>query len=440
MTYVPDQWSAWVYSAASQLGIPAAVVAAQISHESNFDNGSVGRYGERGVVQFMQDTWYQYGTSNFDDATDPRWELNAYVKYMKTLLNQYQGNVQSALAAYNAGTDTSPAGIQYADTILNNAGLPDLEKPSTDNNGVSNNFSNVNQYMPQTTPLSLEQLKAEYPLVAALLTSVPELQDIAKQASDPSNPWSLEKIIAAVQNSNWYATHSDTARQLIAIMRSDPSTYSQRVDNLSYQLQTMAAQLGVQMTPQQLQQLGVDALMSGYDQNTAVLNQKMAQFLKPASGNHFGGQAGSYEDQIRQSMLDLGVGMPESQLDQQIQNIIAGKQSVQGVQAQLRTQAASMYPAYSSQINSGMNVSDIASPYITRAQQLLEMGQGQMNINTPLIKSALQYTQDGSPAAMPMYDFEKAVRQDPRWLSTDNAQDAFMSNAHQVLVNFGFEY
>jgi len=77
---------------------------------------------------------------------------------------------------------------------------------------------------------------------------------------------------------------------------------------------------------------------------------------------------------------------------------------------------------------------------VQRAQQLLEQGPGSVNIQTPLIKSALQYTQDGQPTAMPMYNFEKQVRQDPRWLSTDNAQDSFMSNAHQVLVNFGFEY
>ncbi len=119
---------------------------------------------------------------------------------------------------------------------------------------------------------------------------------------------------------------------------------------------------------------------------------------------------------------------------------MAGKQSVQGVAAQLRTQSAAMYPAYATQINNGMNLSDIASPYMQRAQQLLEMGPGSINIQTPLIKSALQYTQDGNPTAMPMYDFEKQVRQDPRWLSTDNAQDAFMANAHQVLVNFGFAY
>lgn len=435
MVYIPPQFQDWVNRASDALQIPVAVIAAQIAHESNWDNTSVGTSGEKGIVQFLPSTWDSY--SNGGSPTDPNAELGAYVNYMRVLLKQNHNDLYATLSAYN-GDLSGAAG--YANTILQAANLPMLEHQGTDNSGINSNFSNVANYIPQTTPLSLEQLKAEYPLVAALLSSVPELQDIAKQASDPASPWSPEKIIAAVQNSKWYATHSDTARQLIAMMRSDPSTYSQRVDNLSYQLQTMAAQLGVQMTPQQLQQLGIDAMMSGYDQNTAVLNQKMAQFLKPASGNHYGGQAGSYEDQIRQSMLELGVQMPEAQLDQQIQNIVAGKQSVQGVNAQLRTQAASMYPAYSSQINSGMNVSDIASPFISRAQQLLEMGQGQMNINTPMIKSALQYTQDGQPTAMPMYDFEKQVRQDPRWLSTDNAQDAFMSNAHQVLVNFGFDY
>jgi len=44
------------------------------------------------------------------------------------------------------------------------------------------------------------------------------------------------------------------------------------------------------------------------------------------------------------------------------------------------------------------------------------------------------------PTPMPLGDFEKQVRQDPRWLSTDNAQDSIMSNAHRVLVDMGFEY
>lgn len=433
MVNVPPQYMNWVAEAAKQLNIPVAVVAAQIDHESGFNNNEVGQYGEKGIVQFLPSTWSEWSG---EDPTNLDAELSAYVGYMRKLLDQNKGNLYMALSAYN-GDLNGAAG--YANTILSQANLPNLENQTTDNSGISLNNSNVAQYVTQNQPvLSLDQLRSEYPTVAALITAVPELQNIYNQAV--SGTWSTDKFIAAVQNSHWWAATSSTARTAFATMKSDPATWNQNINNLQAQMTATAAQLGVQLTPQQAQQIAIDAITNGYDQNTAVLDQKMAAFLKPASGNHFGGQAGSYEDQIRQQMMDLGVFMPENQLDNQIQQIVAGKQSVQGVSAQLRTQAASMYPAYSNQINSGMNLSDIASPYMQRAQQLLEMGPGSVNIQTPMIKNALQYTQDGQPTAMPMYDFEKQVRQDPRWLSTDNAQDAFMSNAHQVLVNFGFEY
>lgn len=433
---VPPQYQDWILQAATQLGIPAAVVAAQINHESNFNNNSVGEYGERGIVQFLPSTWDSVGKG---DPTNLENELNAYVAYMKYLLQLEHNDVGLALAAYNAGPGNIQAGTGYANAIWQAAGLPDAEGRTGDNSGISLGNSNVADYIMGPKPiLSLDQLRSEYPTVAALITSVPELQNVYNQAV--SGTWSTDRFIAAIQNSHWWAATSSTARQAFATMKADPATWNQNINNLQAQMLSTAAQLGVQLTPQQAQQIAVDAITNGYDQNAAVLDQKMAEFLKPASGNHFGGQAGSYESQLRQSMMDLGVFVPEPQLANQIKQIVAGKQSVQGVTAQFRTQAASMYPAYAKQINSGMNLSDIASPYMQRAQQLLEMGPGSVNIQTPMIKSALQHTQDGQPTAMPMYDFEKQVRQDPRWLSTDNAQDSFMSNAHQVLVNFGFEY
>jgi hypothetical protein len=433
MTTVPPQYMQWVQQAAQALGIPVAVVAAQIDHESGFNNDSVGQYGEKGIVQFIPSTWNTWGSGDPTNLTN---ELSAYVAYMSQLLRQNSNNLYLALSAYNGDT-SGLAG--YANTILSAANLPQLEQRTGDNSGISFNNSNVAGYIVANQPvLSIDQLRTTYPTVAALITSVAELQDIYNQAV--SGTWSTDKFIAAIQNSRWWAATSSTARQAFATMKADPATWNQNITNLQTQMQNTAAQLGVTLTPQQAQQIAVDAITNGYDQNTAVLDQKMAEFLKPASGNHFGGQAGSYEDQIRQQMMDLGVFLPEDQLDTQIKQIVAGKQSVQGVTAQLRTQATSMYPAYSNQINSGMNLSDISAPYTQRAQQLLEAGPGSINIQTPLIKSALQNTQDGQPTPMPMYEFEKQVRQDPRWLATDNAQDAFMSNAHRVLVDMGFQY
>lgn len=436
MVMVPPQYEYLVQIAAQQLGISPAIIAAQIEQESGWNPNAQGTYGELGLFQFMPGTWKSWGTG---DPRNPGDELQAYVKYMKSLLQQEGGNIQLALAAYNAGPGNVSAGLSYAQTILNNSGIPPAQYRSTDNSGISLGNSNVNQYIQQNQPvLSLDQLKTQYPLVAALITSVPELQDKFNLAV--RKQWNPDQFIAAVQNTHWWATHSDSARQIFALMKADPATYNQQVDNLHANIQQLAAQLGAQLTPQQAQQFAIDALMGGYSQDQAVLNQKFSQFVTPVSGNHFGGQAGSYEDQIRQAMRDLGVFMPEDQLDTQIRQIVSGQQSVQGVQAQLRTQAASMYPAYSSQINSGMNLSDIASPFISRAQQLLEQGPGSINIQSPLVKNALQYTENGAPTAMPMYQFERTVRQDPRWLATDNAQDSFMSNAHRVLVDMGFEY
>jgi len=410
MALIPSQYQKMVQKAAQELNVPVSVIAAMAQVYNNWQ---------------------------FDG--DPQQWFDSLVDNMKALIQQSGGNIYLALATFGGPAGSAQA-TNYANKIVQMAQLAPSQYQTTDNNGISPFNSNVSNYLSDNQPvLSMASLQSEYPLVAALISSVPELEDKYKQAIQ--NQWSTDQFIAAVQNSTWWATHSDTARQVFALMKTDPATYQQNINNLYAQIQQMSSQLGATMTQAQLHQFAVDALFGGYDQNQAMLNQKFAQFVKPTSGNHFGGQAGTYEDQIRQAMRDLGVFIPESQLDNQIKQIVGGQSSVQTIMAQLRTQAASMYPAYASQINSGMNVSDIASPYIGRAQQLLEMGPGAMNIQTPLVKQALQYMgPDGKPTAMPMYDFENAVRKDPRWLQTDNAQDSFMSNAHRVLQNFGFAY
>jgi hypothetical protein len=441
MVYVPPGYEALVQKAATALGIPFAVVAAQIEQESGWNGSAVGKMGEQGLFQFMPGTWKQYGSGDFaSGAKNPTQAVDAYISYMRYLLKTENGDMQAALAAYNAGPGNIQAGMGYAQKILQVAAVPGVQYQRSDNNGISLANSPMSPYIPQAAQpvLSIDMLRSEFPLVAALVSSVPELNSIYGNAV--SGSWSTDRFIAAVQNSSWWATHSDTARQVFATMKTDPATYHQQVDNLQASLTAMASSLGANVTSQQIQALAVDALTGGYDTNQSVLRQKFAQYVQPVSGVHFGGDAGAYEDQIRQQMRDLGVFLPEDQLDRQIQQIVSGQQTVQGVSAQLRSQSASMYPAYSSQINSGMNLSDIAAPYISRAQQLLETGTGGVSIESPLIKSALQYSPGGVPTAMPLGDFEKQVRQDPRWLSTDNAQDSIMSNAHRVLVDMGFEY
>lgn len=116
---VPAQYAPLVSTAAQQLGLPEGVVAAQIQTESGWNPDATSPTGAQGLAQFEPGTWATYGTGS---PNDPTAAMNAYVKYMSVLLQQFGGNVRNALAAYNAGPGNLSAGYGYADGILSMAG------------------------------------------------------------------------------------------------------------------------------------------------------------------------------------------------------------------------------------------------------------------------------------------------------------------------------
>lgn len=119
-TNVPPQYVSYVNQAAAATGLPASVVAAQINNESGFNPNAVSPAGAQGIAQFEPGTFSSYGSGSPFNASD---SFKAYSNYMKALLKQFGGNIQNALAAYNAGPGNIGAGMGYARTILSNAGV-----------------------------------------------------------------------------------------------------------------------------------------------------------------------------------------------------------------------------------------------------------------------------------------------------------------------------
>lgn len=120
MVQVPAAYQGEVSWAAQQLGIPVAVVAAQINDESGFNPGAVSPTGAEGIAQFEPGTWA--GTGCAGSPFNPGDAFKCYVTFMHQLLASYHGNVRNALAAYNAGPGDLGAGYGYADGILSAAG------------------------------------------------------------------------------------------------------------------------------------------------------------------------------------------------------------------------------------------------------------------------------------------------------------------------------
>jgi hypothetical protein len=80
--------------------VSADLVKAIIAVESEFDQWAVSSKGARGLMQLMPDTARRLGVS---DSFDARQNIFAGTQYLRMLLDQFGGDVDLALAAYNAG-------------------------------------------------------------------------------------------------------------------------------------------------------------------------------------------------------------------------------------------------------------------------------------------------------------------------------------------------
>ena len=82
-------------------GVDPSLVKAVALVESGFNPKARSAKGAQGLMQLMPTTAKQYGVSNIHD---PYQNLNAGAKHLRGLLDQYNGDVTLALAAYNAGS------------------------------------------------------------------------------------------------------------------------------------------------------------------------------------------------------------------------------------------------------------------------------------------------------------------------------------------------
>jgi soluble lytic murein transglycosylase-like protein len=81
-------------------GVDPMLVDALVRVESSYDPDAVSRRGAMGLMQLMPATVKRL---NIDDPFDPEKNIRGGVQEVSRLLDQYSGNLQFALAAYNAG-------------------------------------------------------------------------------------------------------------------------------------------------------------------------------------------------------------------------------------------------------------------------------------------------------------------------------------------------
>ena len=98
-----DKIYASVDKYSSKYGVDKNLILAIIKQESNFNPNAESGVGAKGLMQLMDFNSEAYGVKNSFDIDE---NINAGVKHIKSYLDKYNGNVEMALMAYNAGPGT----------------------------------------------------------------------------------------------------------------------------------------------------------------------------------------------------------------------------------------------------------------------------------------------------------------------------------------------
>ena len=89
-----------IFRAGEKEGIDPRFIHAVIKQESRYDPKAVSSAGAQGLMQMMPATAKRFGLK---DPFDPAANVEAGTKYLKWLLERFDGDVSLALAGYNAG-------------------------------------------------------------------------------------------------------------------------------------------------------------------------------------------------------------------------------------------------------------------------------------------------------------------------------------------------
>ncbi|MGD2151176.1 MAG: lytic transglycosylase domain-containing protein [Desulfobacterales bacterium] len=90
-----------VIQTAGRYQVDPALVKAIIMAESGYNARAISKKGAKGLMQLMPATARALGV---EDIFNPEQNISGGVRYFKQLVNQFDGDLELALAAYNAGS------------------------------------------------------------------------------------------------------------------------------------------------------------------------------------------------------------------------------------------------------------------------------------------------------------------------------------------------
>ena len=307
----------------------------------------------------------------------------------------------------------------------------------------------------------LAKAQADYNLPDIIFSNVKSLGDILKEYVDGKIDIDLFK--QKVANDTWYRQNSTEikARYLQKFNYQDlvksgnakgTTDYEQKIAQITNNLIKQARTLGSALDEGQAKLIAEDLYIHNQDADESVITRRLVSGIRPMAGMIAGKITEDYSGLALQNYQGLqqlakrngfkleGILPPNldgtpARAEDTLKRLALGEIDPTRLAQDVRKLAAVGQPQFVRDLlGQGIDLDQIYSPYRRTMANILELDEGQIDLNDPTLRMGINDKGDVN-----LYDYSKALRQDSRWQYTGNARKEVSDSALTVLRNFGFQ-
>jgi hypothetical protein len=232
-----------------------------------------------------------------------------------------------------------------------------------------------------------------------------------------------------LQKSSWFQTKGTVAAERITLKLQARAVYEQQLDAEVSEFTRELTRLGLQLPA------GTDLrkfVENFYDAGLDFNSTRVKDMLAGLGTTQQGGATTNVKDALKAAARSFGVTYNDAWFEQAARSVALGTSTLEQWQDEIKTLAKNSFPAFAKQIDAGLTVEAIVSPYRGKMATILELPYEMVSLDDPLMRAAYA---NGEP--MGLWDFEKMLRNDQRWAYTKQARSELDSVGRQVLKDFG---
>jgi hypothetical protein len=213
------------------------------------------------------------------------------------------------------------------------------------------------------------------------------------------------------------------------------TTYGRGLKDLRDAIETARLAAGADLTQNEINAIAQEAYDKGLDRERNSFNTFLDQKFK-FKGQGAMGRAGELVADLQKTAAANGLDLQKNfgpQLPAWLASINKGE-SVDTFKKMIRDVAKIGMPQnVGAMLDNGIDLDAIYSPYKNVMASVLEVTPDSITLNDPVLRNAITGDKE-----IPIYEFQRQLRQDDRWQYTNQAKEDVSNAALKVLRDFGF--